>query len=127
MVFRSAPITIRTTPRSSTVKHPYLLECDEINIKELDMAYAIKEQIKWLDRKGTDALASELVRDFADGTANDKLAEILAEFREGTRKERGRTVYIRNLLGAMKALCPELVEAVMGDRTESTPSASRFR
>ena len=69
-----------------------------INLKELAMAYAIRSTINWLDRKGTQALAEELVNDFADGTANDVLAKILTEYKEGTRLERGKTVYIRNLI-----------------------------
>ena len=72
------------------------------------MAYAIRSTINWLDRKGTQALAEELVNDFADGTANDLLAKILTEYKEGTRLEKGKTVYIRNLMGAMAALCRSL-------------------
>ena len=44
------------------------------------MAYAIRSTINWLDRKGTQALAEELVNDFADGTANEVLAKILTEY-----------------------------------------------
>ena len=91
------------------------------------MAYAIRSTINWLDRKGTQALAEELVNDFADGTANDVLAKILTEYKDGTRLERGKTVYIRNLMGAMSALCPELVSAVMSGTTQRTEGKSRFR
>lgn len=91
------------------------------------MAYAIRSTINWLDRKGTQALAEELVNDFADGTANDLLAKILTEYKDGTRLEKGKTVYIRNLMGAMGALCPELVSAVMNGATQRTEGKSRFR
>ena len=91
------------------------------------MAYAIRSTINWLDRKSTQALAEELVNDFADGTANDLLAKILTEYSDGTRLEKGKTVYIRYLLGAMSALCPDLVNAVLNGATQRTEGKSRFR
>ena len=91
------------------------------------MAYAIRNTINWLDRKGTQALAEELVNDFADGTANELLAKILTEYKDGTRLEKGKTVYIRTLLGAMGALCPELVGDALNIATQRTEGKSRFR
>ena len=125
-VFPYSPTTESVPPAYVVWHWLFRLDGDQ-NLKELAMAYAIRSTINWLDRKGTQALAEELVNDFADGTANDVLAKILTEYKDGTRLERGKTVYIRNLMGAMGALCPELVSAVMSGTTQRTEGKSRFR
>ena len=90
------------------------------------MSYVVNKPVKWLDRERTEQLAAELVNDFADGTANELLGEILTEYRDGTRLERGRAVYIKNLLGAMSSMSKELVDDVMSLIATTKPK-SRFR
>lgn len=88
--------------------------------------YEIKSPVKWMTDNEINKLASELVSEFADGTANEQLAELLTSFRDG-KKINGKQVYIRNLLGAIKSMCPELLDDVLSLSDSTSQKKYKYR
>jgi hypothetical protein len=88
--------------------------------------YTIKEPTVWMTDREVNRLAVELVEEFADGTANDQLAALLTSLREGA-KINGKSVYIRKLMGALKGMCPELLDDVMALGSSTPKTKFKYR
>jgi len=76
--------------------------------------YKVKNRIKWLNKDEITELADQLVEEFSDGKANDQLKELINSWTQGEPYE-GKQIYVKNLLGAMSTICPELVSAILKD------------
>lgn len=122
----SAPFNHKDTPPHFVCEASFLLQCDDKSNQKGYIMYEIKSSVKWMTDNEINKLASELVSEFADGTANEQLAELLTSFREG-KKINGKQVYIRNLLGAIKSMCPELLNDVMSLSDSTSQKKYKYR
>jgi len=87
--------------------------------------YKVNTRVKWMSDESINMLADELVTEFADGKANDQLAELIEQWAQGELIE-GKQVYVKKLLGAMAGICPELVDAISSSHKDK-PKQNRFR
>ena len=79
--------------------------------------FAVKPRVKWLTQAETDNLADDLVADFTqEGADINELRELINDYAAGATLN-GKQIYVKNLLGSMSSICPELVDAIKVDST----------
>lgn len=90
--------------------------------------FTVKPRVKWLPQGETDKLADQLVEAYSSPSEDDikELKELINDYSSGAATYKGYQIYVKNLLGSMSSICPELVDAICKDNT-TKPVKRSFR